>query len=194
VRIIRSKKLWASAAATGAAGALGLALVAPAAPAEEAQRGSTSTIAMVQDGDELFFEGPATINPGANLRIVNTTDPQQIGPHTFSLTKQNLIPSSAKEAKACGKLEKDTVCDNIAKAHEVNLQNGKVGRKFVDSGKEGWNLLFRDQGQKGDSWYTEEQDDEKPEVVAARPGKTLSYFCVIHPQMQGEIQVNNPTK
>ena len=193
MRIIRSKKLWASAAATGAAGALGLALVAPAAPAEEAKRG-TPTIAIVQDGNQLSFEGPDTVNPGENLRVVNTTDPQQVGPHTFSLTKQNLIPSNGNEAKACGKLEKDTVCDNIAKAHEVNLQNGRVGKKFVDSGKEGCNLLFRDQGQKGDSWYTEEENDSKTEVVSARPGKTLSYFCVIHPEMQGEIQVNTPTK
>ena len=193
MRIIRSKKLWASAAVTGAAGALGLALVAPAAPAEEAQRG-TPTITIEQDGNELFFSGPDQINPGSDLRIVNLTDPQQVGPHTFSLTKQSLIPSNANEAKACGKLEKDTVCDNIAKAHEVNFQNGNVGKKFVDSGKEGWNLLFRDQGQKGDSWFTQQQKDSKTEVVSARPGKTLSYFCVIHPEMQGEIQVNIPTK
>lgn len=189
-----SKRLASGFAAAGAATVLVFNLTGSASAQGESERGSTATITIEQDGNDLFFSGPDQINKGENLRIVNTTNSQQVGPHTFSLAKQSLIPSNADEAKSCGRLEKKSVCDNIAKAHKVNLQTGEVGRKFVDSGKEGWNLLFRKQGKKGDSWYTEEEGDEKTEVVSAREGKTLSYFCVIHPEMQGEITVNNPVK
>jgi plastocyanin len=194
VKGITSKRLASGMVAAGAASVLVFNVTGSASAQAESERGSTSTITIEQDGNELFFSGPDQINQGENLRIVNMTDPQQVGPHTFSLTKQSLIPSNGNEAKSCGRLEKESVCDNIAKAHEVNLNTGRVGRKFVDSGKEGWNLLFREQGKKGDSWYTEEEGDEKTEVVSAREGKTLSYFCVIHPEMQDEITVNNPVK
>lgn len=193
MRIIRSKKLWASAAATGAAGALGLALVAPAAPAEEAQ-GGTPTIAMVQDGNQLSFEGPDNINPGENLRIVNQTDPQQIGPHTFSLTQEDIIPKTIGQFKACAKAEPGTACRKVFKAHEVNFEKEEIGKKVVDFGKSGWNLMFREQGHQGDSWVALKEGAEYTAEVSARPGKTLTYFCAIHPDMQGEIQVNSPVK
>ena len=190
---IKSKRLVSGVLAAGAATALAFNVTGSASAEGERERG-TPTISMEQDGNNLFFSGPDFVSPGSQLRIVNNTNSQEVGPHTFSLTKKNLIPSNANEARDCGRLEKETVCDNIAKAHEVNLQNGNVGKKFVDSGKEGWNLLFRDQGKKGDSWYTEEEGDDKTKVVSARNGKTLSYFCVIHPEMQGEIQVEFPSR
>jgi plastocyanin len=193
LKVISTKRLASGALAVGTAAALVFNATGSASAQGEAERG-TPTISMEQDGNQLYFDGPKFVSKGQDLRIVNNTDPQQVGPHTFSLTKQELIPSNGNEAKACGKLEKESVCDNIAKAHELDFETGKVGRKFVDSGREGWNLLFRSKGKTGDTWYTHEQGEQKTKVVSARNGKTLSYFCVIHPQMQGSVQVTIPGK
>ena len=193
MRKIHSRKLWAGTLAAGATAALGLTFVTSSAPAESEKRG-TPTIQMVQDGNELRFEGPDSILPGQTLRILNTTDPQQIGPHTFSLTKQNLIPSNGNEAKACGKIEPGTACKKVFRAHDVNFEKEKVGKRSVDDGKEGWNLMFRDQGFTGDSWFALQENADTERVVSAKPGKTLSYFCAIHPEMQGSIDVLNPVK
>lgn len=138
------------------------------------------------------FSGPDFISPGSDLRIVNNSNPQEIGPHTFTLVKQNLIPNSRDEFKACGRGDKGSVCRQVYKAHEVDFENEQVGKRFVDDGKDGWNLLFRKQGAKGDSWFTDEEGAQKTETVSARPGKTLSYFCVIHPEMRGQIEVAFP--
>ena len=193
MRKIHSRKLWAGTLAAGVTAALGLTFVTSSAPAESEQRG-TPTITMVQDGDQLSFEGPDSILPGQTLRIVNDTDPEQIGPHTFSLTKQNLIPSNGNEAKACFKVEPGTACKKVFRAHDVNLEKEKVGKKVVDDGKAGWNLMFRDQGFTGDSWFALQENADHERVVSAEAGKTLSYFCAIHPEMQGSIEVENPVK
>jgi plastocyanin len=190
---VRSKKLWAGTLAAGITTTLGLGFVTSSAPADSEQRGSVATIHMVQDGNQLSFEGPDTINRGQILRIVNDTDPNQIGPHTFSLTKQKLIPSNGEEAKACFKNKPESVCRRIFEAHKVNFEKERVGKKVVDEGREGWNLLFRDRGD-GDSWFALKENAQYEAVVSARAGKTLPYFCAIHPEMQGSIDVQIPTK
>jgi plastocyanin len=190
---IRSKKLWAGTLAVGAAGALGLTFMTSAAPAEQAQRG-TPTITMERDGNQLYFSGPETIEPGQTLRIVNNTNPQQIGPHTFSLTQDNIRPKTIGQFKACGKAEPGTACRKVFKAHEVDFEKEKVGKKVADFGKEGWNLMFRKQGSEGDSWFALKENASYEAQVSAKPGKTLTYFCAIHPDMQGEIQVTNQVK
>lgn len=188
---IRSKKLWAGTLAMGAAGSLGLTLMTSAAPAEQAERG-TPTITMERDGRQLFFAGPETIDPGQSLRILNNTNPDKVGPHTFSLAQEDILPKTIGQFKACAKVEPGTACRKVFKAHEVGPQG--PGKEVVDFGKKGWNLMFREQGSEGDSWVTLEEGGDYTAPVSAVPGKTLTYFCAIHPDMQGEIQVNTPVK
>lgn len=184
-----SAKLWAAALTATAATVLGLTL-ASAAPAEQ-PRGTTTQISIEFDGSgPPSFQGPATIPQGYTLRIVNNTDPQQIGPHTFTLTRKNAIPKGKDEFKACGKLELK-VCKRIAKAHKVNPKTFDVGKPFVDTGKSGWNKKFGS-GQDGDSWLTESEDEVKAAEVSGKVGKKMSYFCVIHPEMRGEFVITAP--
>ena len=148
---------------------------------------------MTMNGNQLEFTGAETVTRGSSLTIVNNTDPEVVGPHTFTLVKQKLIPDSNKEVKACFKGERESVCRKVYKAHEVNFQTGKVGKKFVDSGQVGWNSRFRERGI-GDSWVAERENARRSAVVSARAGKTLPYFCVIHPEMRGSIDVVSPTR
>jgi len=141
--------------------------------AAEQQRGGGPTIQMVEQNGELDFTGPTSVAQGQTLRIVNNTDPQQVGPHTFTLVKKGRKPYA-----------------RIIRAHEVD-QNGNVGRRTVDSGRTGWNRVFTFQ-HRGDSWYVDEEDKSQTRVVSAAAGRTIRYFCAIHPFMKGQFDVVGP--
>ena len=76
---------------TGCLAAVGvvaaIAVGGPATASTSPKAGAT-VIKMEQDGKELFFEGPATVERGATLKIKNNTSPKKIGPHTFSLVSR----------------------------------------------------------------------------------------------------------
>lgn len=163
-----------------------VAIGGPASASGPAKAGAT-VITMEQDGKELFFDGPATVEAGATLKIKNKTKPKKIGPHTFSLVREADLPVTPEEQKECGrKLVK--ICGAIVEWHEVDLQTGEVAENPVEVGKDGWDTkgsLKR----KGDSWYTETEGESFKREVTAPEGKTLQYFCAVHPEMQGEITV-----
>lgn len=154
----------------------------------DANRGTaTTTITMEQQGKELFFDGPRTVKAGSQLQIINSTDPMEIGPHTFSLVDKDLQPPLDKQAiKDCFK---GGVCLKIFKAHKVEFQGPRditVGRTLAQAGKKGWDTMF---GKRGDSWFALNQDDQISQTVSAKPGTTLYYYCDIHPEMRGKIKV-----
>ena len=182
-----SRGLRAGALAAGIAGVLGLATVGTA-PADEAEKRGVgdATIKMKDTGGPPIFTGDDVVAPGNTLTIVNRTS--QSGPHFFSITKSGAIPTSNKELKDCAKFELK-VCRRIAKAHEVNPNTFKVGKRKVDSGATGWDASFGSQAD-GDSWYTDRKGKTNSRPVTAAAGETLSYFCLIHPgTMRGEIDV-----
>jgi len=186
-------KVLAGTLAAGLLGTFALGSAGPASAVDE--RRGDPTITMERDGDELFFTGPEFVARGNTLTIVNNTNPQQIGPHTFTIVDADLRPNSQSEAKDCFKGKPGNICTRIFKAHDVNLQKETVGKKVVEKGKPGWDKRFRKQGDgKGDSWFALSEGAEHTRVVSARPGKTLAYFCVIHPEMQGEITVGRPVR
>src|SRR6185503_5092137 len=115
----------------------------------------------------------------------NKTSPSKVGPHTFTLIKQNRLPSTKQEVKDCEKL-KLAVCVNAFKAHEVDPNTFEVNRPNVEVGKKGWDKSF---GKTGDSWFTGAAGDHNTRKVSANDGKTLYYFCLVHPFMQGKVKV-----
>ena len=161
---------------------------ASASPAKSGA-GGTAKIKMKVEGKgknaDLFFKGPKEVEKGTKLEIVNKTSPSKVGPHTFTLIKKNRLPKTKKEIKACEKLEL-AVCVNGAEAHEVNLMTFEVNRPKVEVGKKGWDQAF---GKIGDSWYTETAGEHNTRKVSADDGKTLHYYCLVHPFMQGKIKV-----
>jgi plastocyanin len=176
-----SRRTTAAAAAMAAAGLAGGVLV----PSSGAQDAEVPTISMNLKGKRVFFSGPETIAKGATLEIFNNTSPKQVGPHTFTLVEGDLVPKTKADKKACRKLKSD-LCLALVKGHKANPETGEVKKLNVDVGKRGWDTSF---GKTGDSWFSMAKNETESRKVTAPVGTTLSYFCVIHPEMSGEIEV-----
>lgn len=173
--------------AGAAAGALAVGLAGgPAVFAQDPQPVEPATITMKMKGKSPVFDGPDTVQTGQPLKIVNATSPRKIGPHTFSLVRPNLLPKTAKQFKNC--FTPKRICMRIALAHKFNPKTEKIGKQLVDPGAKGWSKSFTKKA-KGDSWYTETKDETFTANVSASAGKTLSFLCAVHPDMQGEIEV-----
>ena len=179
----RLRRVGALVAVT-AIGATGLASVGASADTSAERAGGSATIKMKQQGRQLFFSGPNTVRRGAALRVVNKTDPQMIGPHTFSLVRKAKLPETERQMQRCGQ-GKLRVCKRVARAHRVSRQ-GVVRRNPAFAGDPGWDKAF---GRRGDSWVSQEQDEEFGQRVSAKSGKRLFFLCVVHPEMQGKIKV-----
>ena len=62
------------------------------------------------------------------------------------------------------------------------------GRNPSEAGKKGWDkegsLKVR-----GDSYFLVKRHEKFAQKVSADPGTTLTFFCAVHPDMQGTIDV-----
>jgi hypothetical protein len=187
------KKLRRAAGVTAAVVAVGAggiaAIGASASDAGKAGGGHVAKIKMEVKGKgkhaDLFFQGPNKVEKGSKLKIINKTLPSKVGPHTFTLVKQNRLPKSKKAIKDCENL-KLAVCVNAFKAHEVDPNTFEVNKPKVEVGRKGWDKSF---GRTGDSVFLGSQGAHNTRKVSANDGKTLYYFCLVHPFMQGKIKV-----
>jgi hypothetical protein len=183
-------RLVGVAAALGACAVVGLGGSASAtSQSAKVNPGVTKITAEFDRADKrLFFDGPATVAAGEELKIKNNTNPRAVGPHTFSLVREKDLPKTKNQLKACAKKLKG-ICGAIVKWHDVNVETGEVGENPVDVGKNGWDekgSLKR----KGDSVVLDRgrgQSFKRP--VTAPIGKTLFYICAVHPDMQGKLTV-----
>lgn len=182
-RTLRFGGALVAVAALGAAGSGSFAGAEPGTAKAE----DTAVIKMLQDGKELYFEGPEAVAAGADLKVKNATDPAEIGPHTFSLVKRSEFPRTPEEIKACAKKFKG-ICGEIVKWHKVDFDTGEIGRNPVEVGKKGWDIQGSSK-HAGDSWASEKENQTFKQVVAAPEGKTLHFICAVHPEMQGKIRV-----
>lgn len=181
----RTRRAAGAFAAVAAIGAVALSSsVVATADSGEPTRAKAAVVKMKQKGKELKFKGPETVAKGAELEVVNKTNPRKVGPHTLSLVKGKKMPTTREELKRCGELK--GVCGRIFKAHEVDPQTFEVGRVLVTAGKPGWDKGF---GKRGDSWFTEEEGELFGQKVSAKRGKTLHMLCIVHPEMQAQIEV-----
>jgi len=161
----------------------------PGGPSSSSPEPTVPTV-YIRDGKQgLRFVAPKTVVNGEELRVLNTTNPKQVGPHTFSLVEQSVIPKTAKERQLC--FTKGHICKAIASWHGVK-GNGPPKVNPAEAGLEGWDTLGS-LTTKGDSWFT----GEKPHTTitqrvneGALAGPTKIYFmCAIHPWMHGSITV-----
>lgn len=166
------------------------ALAAPYPPSGPASTEAGVATVYIKDGKQgLRFVAPKTIVNGEQLRVLNTTNPQKVGPHTFSLVEQSVIPKTAKERQLC--FTKGHICKAIAGWHGVK-GNGPPKENPAEAGEEGWST-FGNLTTKGDSWFT----GTKPKAtitqrvnLGALAGPTKIYFmCAVHPWMHGSITV-----
>ena len=134
----------------------------------------------------LFFDAPKSVHQGDILKVRNTTNPRQVGPHTFSMVQQSDIPNTVKQEKQC--FSRGHICLSIA--HWLG-SNGRspVTQDPAKAGKPGWDT----EGsltKKGDTWFTRNKPGTSfSQVVSAKPGTTITFMCAIHPFMHGKIKV-----
>ena len=172
-------------------------LVAGSAGASAKHRGLDTTIKIKQKpSGKPYFDvpGDGTVVPGANLTIVNKTNPRKIGPHTFSLVTSDVRPHGPQEKKDCGKLKEGTIC-NVAAFdwHQVTFSQNSfhVGQKNVEAGNPGWDTEG-DLNNTGDSQFISKQDQSFSRSVSAAPATVLHFMCIVHPEMQGKVTVGPP--
>jgi hypothetical protein len=184
---LRKQSALRALGATASLVALGVLAVAGAASGSSAAKAKdTAKLSMEREGKKLFFEGPGSVESGAKLRIENNTNPRTIGPHTFSLVERSALPKGKEEKRECRNF--GGICGRIAEEHEVDLDTGQVGEPNVDGGKKGWDEpTTRNRG--GDSWVTQKKGEREARKVSAKDGDNLFFLCVVHPQMQGKLEV-----
>ena len=138
-------------------------------------------------------QGPVLQRPGDGRGRDQPEDQEQDQPASRSARTRSRSSARrtcrrrTKQIKACEKKLKG-ICGAIVKWHDVDLQTGEIGENPVEVGKQGWDR----QGslkRKGDSWVAERKGQTFTRKVTATPGKTLHFFCAVHPEMQGEIEV-----
>lgn len=171
------------------AAALALVFAAPVGAADIPATGVTDEIDMKFEKGKIFFEGAKTVTQGDTLKIVNETNPKQIGPHTFSLVTKGSLPKTADARKNC--FTPKHICLSVAEWHKFNPKTEKIALDPVKAGPAGWSTMGST-SKKGDSWFTEKKGESFEQQVTAAPG-TLYYLCAVHPWMQGQIKVIAPT-
>ncbi len=159
---------------------------------ESATDSTVSTVYMKDVKGNLRFVAPKTVTAGEDLRVVNQTDPQRVGPHTFSLVTKSSLPKTAKARQLC--FAKGHICKAIASWHGSN-GNSPIDKNPVKVGGVGWDTPGS-VSEKGDSWFT----GSKPGTSIVQQltadtsaGPTKIYFlCAVHSFMQGSTDVLPP--
>ena len=159
---------------------LGSALVA--APAA-AQSGNT----IIVKGGTVMRPGKAiidnmrftplrkTVRSGSTVTINNRT----AEPHTFSLVKAADLPKNNAQME---RFFESPLMGEFMQAHEVNpeQEDAPPGKLLVNVGEEGFD-------QSGDSVFFGPKSKQRIDVSAPE-GSKLSYICLIHPWMQGQLR------
>lgn len=160
------------------------------ASAKVHHRGGNATVEMKFDGKHApFFKSDATVKEGSKLKIINKSDPMEIGPHTFSVATREAVQEVRTNKHKCGHF-KLKVCANVLKAHKVGPPpEFPVGKPDVDNGKTGWDAEFSDSEKKGDTWFAGEKNATTTRKVKVKAGEKLFFFCLVHPEMVGKIKV-----
>ncbi|MBV9545768.1 MAG: hypothetical protein JOY61_15465 [Chloroflexi bacterium] len=177
-----------------------LALVA--LPTMQASAASARTVDIVGDGDMgepnakapfYFKQGRVSVHQGDTVVWRNTTDE----PHSISVVDKTELPPTTAQMMNC------TVCDTFLGAHAPTIgPNGPVP-PFVASlddfkasaasparlDSRGDSVLVAEAGKSYPSTTGGTIRDTVSASITAPAGTTLTYFCALHPWMQGTIDV-----
>src|SRR5215210_943484 len=104
------------------------------------------------------FTGPDTIPVDSQLQVVNKTDPNAIGPHSFSLVEKSELPRTEAQREKCGRTSnRKLVCKDIAEAHQISHRHADM--PVVENGAPtSWDSSF-DGTNDGDSWFAQGQGE-----------------------------------
>jgi plastocyanin len=187
-KLSRRARLRAFALAVPAA-ALAVVIGGSGSVAADTGTGEVPTVTMELTKGKLRFVAPETVYVGEQLEIVNKTNPSQVGPHTFSLVTKESLPKTRKAMNSC--FAPKRICLKIAEWHGFSPKTERITVNRVKVGPAGWSTMGST-SKKGDSWYSgEKKGGHVVQRVTAKPGP-LYFICAVHPEMQGEIEVQAP--
>jgi hypothetical protein len=178
---------WRTAVVLAAVGAVAVAALATTGSASAGSKAAPDqvTVTVKGKGENLHFvTSSKSVQSGGDLVIDNQGPKGE--PHTFSLVKSNVRPSTAKQQRQCFK--KGHICRAICNWHKCNPQTGDIKVNPVDVGKTGWDTEG-DLKNKGDSVFFMKPHNPDTAPVSAAAGTTLHFMCAVHPWMQGTIHV-----
>jgi plastocyanin len=132
----------------------------------------------IQDG-QRFVPGDITVKAGTTITLRNkSTD---AAPHSLSLLAKSALPKTALDVIQC------PACGPLLAAHQADPNTGEVKQPVVEAGSPGFDTM----GTKttaGDSIFLPPKGKVTFKVTAKK-GAKLTYFCAVHPWMQGTITV-----
>jgi hypothetical protein len=170
-------------------GASAAAAGAETAPAPFEPTGKTVTITVREVAGQLRFVGPPTVTAGDELEVVNRTDPQRLGPVTFSLVRRGYLPKTKHAQERC--FSPGHICWSIAEWQGVH-GDGTPTINPAEAGEPGWDTMGTN-ALPGDSWFSgAEAGASFAQEVTAKPGTRLWFMDAIHPWLRGTIKVVAP--
>jgi hypothetical protein len=172
-------------AAVAILAAFGVSSLASATGSGKAGKKADVRRVLIKGTHNPHFVPPATVHHGDVLKIINETNPNKIGPHTFSLVKNRLIPRTRSEERHC--FDKGNICRHVAHWHGGSVKGGPQ-KKVVRAGKPGWNREG-DYDRRGDSFFMGSRLASFKQKVTAKAGRTLHFMCIVHPFMHDRIVV-----
>lgn len=184
-----SRRARLRAVALAASTAVVVLVVGPGVAGAATPTGVTQKVEIELTKGKLKFVGPESVTVGDQLEIVNTTNPKQVGPHTFSLVTKGSQPKTPNARKNC--FTPKHICLSIAMWHGFNPKTEAITKNPAKAGPAGWSTLGST-SKKGDSWFTEKKGETISQEVTASAGTTLYYMCAVHPWMQGKVNVVAP--
>jgi hypothetical protein len=169
------------------AGCAAAAVPAPVAVPELA--GNKVTIAVEEVAGKLAFVGPETVVEGDELEVVDKTNPQKVGPVTFSLVRRGYLPKTKHAQAIC--FTPGHICWAIAEWQGVHGE-GVPTINPAEAGSPGWDTMGTKTAP-GDSWYSgTERGARFAQEVTAKAGTRLWFMDAIHPWLRGTIKVSAP--
>jgi hypothetical protein len=169
--------------------ALGAQVAVAAQPVPPAATGRTVRIKIAEVGGELKFVAPPTVAEGDELEIVNATNPQKVGPVTFSLVRPGYLPKTKPAQANC--FTPGHICWSIAEWQGVHGE-GVPTINPAEAGLPGWDTLGST-SVPGDSWFSGlEAGTSFSQEVSAKAGRRLWFMDAIHPFVRGTIKVVTP--
>jgi hypothetical protein len=168
----------------------GIAAAAPPEPVPVPEpTGNKVTIAVEEVAGKLTFVGPEEVAEGDELEVVDKTNPQKVGPITFSLVRRGYLPKTKHAQAIC--FTPGRICWAIAEWQGVHGE-GVPTINPAEAGSPGWDTM----GSKtvpGDSWYSgTERGGRFAQEVTATAGTRLWFMDAIHPWLRGTIKVVAP--
>jgi hypothetical protein len=122
------------------------------------------------------------VKSGGTVTVVNTVATE--GPHTFTIVSKKDLPKNAAQAFNC------KICNKLAAAHGADPQSNAPPKfQYLENGV-GQNTP-PNLDRPGDSGVTGpgQKGEHISFTVTAKKGTTLYFMCLIHPWMQGKLQV-----